>query len=61
MSSATLVALLSVFEDPKYGKSATDEKAALRTGEIRRALLKLLRSGGLQAADSLAEIVDDNS
>jgi hypothetical protein len=61
VSSATMVALLDVFEDPKDGKSAADEKAALRTGEIRRALLKFMGTGGLQAVDGLVEKVGENS
>ena len=54
-------ALLSVFEDLKDGKSAADEKAALRTREIRRALLKVMGCGEVQAVDNLAEKVGENS
>ncbi|KAG0573724.1 hypothetical protein KC19_VG203900 [Ceratodon purpureus] len=61
MSSATMGALLSVFEDLKDGKSAADEKAALRTREIRRALLKVMGCGEVQAVDNLAEKVGENS
>ena len=56
-----MAALLSVFEDPKDGKRSAEEKAALRTGEIRRALLKVLGSGGVQAVDGLVEKVGENS
>lgn len=52
--------LLNAFEDPKDGRIAADEKAALRTGEIRRALLKVMGTGGVQAVDILVEKVGEN-
>jgi hypothetical protein len=52
--------LLNAFDDPKDGRMAADEKAALRTGEIRRALLKVMGTGGVQAVDILVEKVGEN-
>ena len=61
VSSATMAVLLSVFEDPKGGKRG-DEKAAFRSGEIRRALLKVMGSDrASQAVDGLVEKVGENS
>lgn len=53
--------VLRAFEDSKTGRVAMDEKAALRTGEIRRALLKVLGIGEVQAVDTLVEKVGENS
>lgn len=56
-----MAAILSAFEDSKDGRIAMDEKATLRAGEIRRALLKVMGSVGVQAVDTLVEKVGENS
>lgn len=53
--------LLNAFEVPKDGRIGADEKAALRAGEIRRALLKVVGNGGVQAVDIVVENVGENS
>uniref|UniRef100_A0A7I3ZP60 Uncharacterized protein n=1 Tax=Physcomitrium patens TaxID=3218 RepID=A0A7I3ZP60_PHYPA len=52
--------LLGAFEYSKHDKISMDEKAALRIGEIRRALLKFLGSAEVQAVDTSLENVSEN-
>lgn len=61
INGALMAPVLRAFEDSKTGRVAMDEKAALRTGEIRRALLKVLGIGEVQAVDTLVEKVGENS
>lgn len=66
MSSTTLAALVNVFDSSENGRS-TDEKTAVRTGEVRRALLKLLslgnygRAGGTGGQQNSSDAAGDNS
>lgn len=61
VSFATVAELLDAFEVSKDGRIGADEKIARRAEEIRRALLKVVGSDGVQGADILMENVDENS